>query len=169
MMGGTVEGMVDVNFDLLKTESYNLRNMMRSISSLMLWDGVDINEMSSDLNGVEKQNSLNNSIVLNNNGIDGGKNHNNVKTQTNTKNITKQELEEIKEKWSTILSRAPYVLKRERCETLDCLLDIYRDLDGMFKGAFGISQTTFEKYWKNDRFIDKYEMDFYFKNYAESI
>jgi hypothetical protein len=169
MMGSTVEGMVDVNFDLLKTEFYNFRNMMRSIGSLMFWDGVDIDIMVSDLNGVEKQNSSNESVVLNDNGIDGGKNNKKVKTQSNTEDKTKEELEEIKEKWSTILSRVPYVLVSEGCETLDCLLDTYRDLDGIFQGAFGISQTTFEKYWNNDGFIDKYEMDFYFKNYAELV
>jgi hypothetical protein len=83
--------------------------------------------------------------------------------------MTKEELEDIKEKWSTILSRVPYVLISEGCETLDCLLDTYRNLDGLFQGAFGISQTTFEKYWNNNNFIDKYEMDFYFKNYAELV
>jgi superfamily II DNA or RNA helicase len=169
MMGGTVEGMVDVNFDLLKTESYNLSNMMRSINSLMFWDCVDINEMSSDLNGVENQNLLNNSIILNNNGVDGGKNHKKVKINSNTEHMTKEESEDIKEKWSTLLSRVPYVLMSERCETLDCLLDTYRNLDGLFQGAFGISQTTFEKYWNNNNFIDKYEMDFYFKNYAKLV
>jgi hypothetical protein len=169
MMGSTVEGMVDVNFDLLKTESYKFSNMVRSIGSLMFWDGVNIDIMVSDLNGVEKQNSSNESVVLNDNGIDGGKNNKKVKTQSNTEDKTKEELEEIKEKWSTILSRVPYVLVSEGCETLDCLLDTYRDLDGIFQGAFGISQTTFEKYWNNDGFIDKYEMDFYFKNYVELV
>jgi hypothetical protein len=57
----------------------------------------------------------------------------------------------------------------ERCENLDCLLTIYKNLNGMFQGAFGISQTIFEKYWNNDDFIDKYEMNFYFKNYAELV
>jgi superfamily II DNA or RNA helicase len=169
MMGSTVKGMVDVNFDLLKSESYNFRNMIRSIGSLMFWDGVDINEMSSDLNGVEKQNLSNESVVLNDNGINGGKNNKKVKTQSNIEDKTKEELEEIKEKWSTILSRVPYVLVSEGCETLDCLLGTYRDLNGIFQGAFGISQTTFEKYWNNNGFIDKYEMDFYFKNYAEMV
>jgi superfamily II DNA or RNA helicase len=165
-MGSTVEGMVEVNFDLLKTEFYNFRNMMRSIGSLMSWDGIDMDVMISDLNGVEKQNSSNELVVLNNNGIDGGKNNKKTKTKSNNEDITIKELEEIQEKWLTILSRAPYVLKREGCETLDCLLDTYRDLDGVFQGAFGISQTTFEKYWNNSEFIDKYEMDFYFKNYV---
>jgi hypothetical protein len=63
----------------------------------------------------------------------------------------------------------PYVLRREGCETLDCLLETYRDLDGIFHSAFNVSQTTFEKYWNNSKFIDKYEMDFYFKNYAEQL
>ena len=168
-MGSSVENMVDVDFDLLKTESYKFGNMMRSIGSLMSWNDIDIDNMISDLNGVEKQNSLNESVILNNNGIDGGKNNKKASTKTKTENITKQELDVIKEKWVTILSRAPYVLKREGCETLDCLLDTYRDLDGVFQGAFGVSQTIFEKYWNNSEFIDKYEMNFYFKNYAESI
>jgi hypothetical protein len=132
----------------------------------MSWDGIDMDVMISDLNGVEKQNSSNELVVLNNNGIDGGKNNKKTKTKSNNEDITIKELEEIQEKWLTILSRAPYVLKREGCETLDCLLDTYRDLDGVFQGAFGISQTTFEKYWNNSEFIDKYEMDFYFKNYV---
>jgi hypothetical protein len=41
-MGSTVESMFDVNFDLLKSESYKFRNMIRSIGSLMFWDSVDI-------------------------------------------------------------------------------------------------------------------------------
>ena len=168
-MGSTVESMFDVDFDLLKTESYKFRNMIRSIGSLMFWDSVDIDVMDSDLNGVEKQNLSNESVVLNDNGINGGKNNKKVKTQSNIEDKTKEKLEEIKEKWSTILSRVPYVLVSEGCETLDCLLDTYRDLDGIFQGAFGISQTTFEKYWNNNGFIDKYEMDFYFKNYAEMV
>jgi superfamily II DNA or RNA helicase len=168
-MGSSVENMVDVDFDLLKTESYKFGNMMRSIGSLMSWNDIDIDDMISDLNGVEKQNSLNESVILNDNGIDGGKNNKKVKINSDTEHITKEELEDIKEKWSTILSRVPYVLMSEGCETLDCLLDTYRNLDGLFQGAFGISQTTFEKYWNNNNFIDKYEMDFYFKNYAELV
>jgi superfamily II DNA or RNA helicase len=168
-MGSSVENMVDVDFDLLKTESYKFGNMMRSIGSLMSWNNINIDDMISDLNGIEKQNSLNESVILNDNGIDGGKNNKKVKTKSNTEDMTKEELEDIKEKWSTILSRVPYVLISEGCETLDCLLDTYRNLDGLFQGAFGISQTTFEKYWNNNNFIDKYEMDFYFKNYAELV
>jgi hypothetical protein len=41
----------------------------------MFWDSVDIDVMDSDLNGVEKQNLSNESVVLNDNGIDGGKNN----------------------------------------------------------------------------------------------
>jgi superfamily II DNA or RNA helicase len=164
-MGGSVESMIEVNFDILKTESYKFINMMRSISSLMSWNGIDVDDMISDLNEVEKQNSSNESVVLNDNGIDGAKNNKTSKIE----NTTKKELEEVKEKWSTILSRVPYVLRREGCETLDCLLETYRDLDGIFHSAFNVSQTTFEKYWNNSKFIDKYEMDFYFKNYAEQL
>jgi superfamily II DNA or RNA helicase len=169
MIGGSVNEMIDVDFNTLKTESYNFGNMMRSIGYLMSWEGINLIDMSSDLNGVEKQNSPNESVVLNDNGIDGGKNNKNMKTNTQTKNITTQEFEDIKEKWGTIMSRVPYVLKSEGCETLNCLLDAYRDLEGMFQGAFGISQSTFEKYWNNFGFIDQYEMDFYFKNYAEKF
>jgi superfamily II DNA or RNA helicase len=169
MIGGAVNEMVDVNFDTLKTESYNFGNMMRSIGYLMSWDGIDLENMTSDLSNVEKKNSSKESLVLNNNGIDGGKNNKNINTNTEVKNITKQEFEDIKEKWATIMSRVPYVLKSEGCETLNGLLDTYRDLEGMFLGAFGISQSTFEKYWNNVGFIDQYEMDFYFKNYAEKF
>jgi superfamily II DNA or RNA helicase len=169
MMGSTVEGMIDVNFNQLKTESYKFGNMMRSINSLMFWDSIDVGVMVSDLNGVEKHNLSNKSIVLNDNGIEGGKNKKNLEIEPNKKDITKEELEEIKEKWATILLRVPYVLVSERCENLDCLLTIYKNLNGMFQGAFGISQTIFEKYWNNDDFIDKYEMNFYFKNYAELV
>jgi hypothetical protein len=168
-MGGSVESMIEVNFDILKTESYKFINMMRSISSLMSWNGIDVDDMISDLNEVEKQNSSNESVVLNDNGIDGAKNNKTSKIETKSENTTKKELEEVKEKWSTILSRVPYVLRREGCETLDCLLETYRDLDGIFHSAFNVSQTTFEKYWNNSKFIDKYEMDFYFKNYAEQL
>lgn len=168
-IGGSVESMTEVNFDALKTESYKFGNMMRSISSLMFWQVIDLDTMESDLDGIEKQNSDNRTVVLNDNGIGGGKNNKKVKSKTDSENILKQELEVIKEKWATILSRVPYVLKREGCETLDCLLDTYRDLNGIFHGAFGIPQTTFEKYWNNSKFIDKNEMDFYFKNYAEQF
>ena len=65
--------------------------------------------------------------------------------------------------------RVPYVLKSEGCETLNCLLNTYIDLEGMFQGAFGVSQSTFEKYWNNVDFIDQYEMDFYFKNYTDKF
>lgn len=168
-MGDSVKSMVEVNFDVLKTESYKFDNMMRSISSLMFWDGIDLEIMDSDLNGVEKQNSSNESMILNDNGIDGGKNNKNVKTKTKSENLTEQELEKIKEKWATIMSRVPLVLKSEGCETLNCLLDVFRDLKGMFQGAFDIPQPTFEKYWNNVDFIDQYEMDFYFKNYAHKF
>ena len=169
MIGGATNEMVDVNFDTLKTEFYNFGNMTRSIGYLMSWDGIDLGNMTSDLSNVEKKNSSKESLVLNNNGIDGGKNNKNINTNTEVKNITKQEFEDIKEKWATIMSRVPYVLKREGCETLDYLLETYRDLDGIFQGAFEISQTTFEKYWNDDRFLDKYEMDFYFKNYVDKF
>ena len=88
-MGSTVESMFDVDFDLLKTESYKFRNMIRSIGSLMFWDSVDIDVMDSDLNGVEKQNLSNESVVLNDNGINGGKNNKKVKTQSNIEDKTK--------------------------------------------------------------------------------
>ena len=166
MIGSCVTEMIDVDFDVLKTESYNFGNMMRSIGYLMSWDGIDFNIMTSDLSNVEKQNLSNESIVLNDNGIDGGKNNKNVKINTENKNISQKEFEDIKQKWATIMSRVPYVLQREGCETLNCLLETYRDSKGLFQGAFGISQSTFEKYWNNPDFIDQYEMDFYFKNYA---
>ena len=169
MIGGAVNEMVDVNFDNLKTESYNFGNMMRSIGYLMSWDGIDLEVMTSDLSNVEKQNSPNESVILNDNGIDGGKNNKNINNSTEAKNITKQEFEDIKEKWATIMLRVPYVLKSEGCETLNCLLNTYRDLEGMFQGAFGVSQSTFEKYWNNVDFIDQYEMDFYFKNYTDKF
>jgi superfamily II DNA or RNA helicase len=169
VMGDTVEGMVDVNFDSLKSDSYRLGNMIRSINSLMFWEGVDLNEIIIDLNGVEKQNLINERIILNDNGIDGGKNNKKVKNNSNDKDLLLQELQDIKDKWSTIISRVPYVLVSEKCETMDSLLNLYNDTDGLFYGAFGISQRIFEKYWNNSKFIDKYEMDFYFKNYAELI
>jgi superfamily II DNA or RNA helicase len=169
MMGSTVKGMVDVNFDFLKTESYNFRNMMRSIGSLMFWDGIDIDEISNDLNGVEKQTLPNERIILNDNGINGGKNNKVITDKENKNNITEKELKDIQDKWVTIMSRAPYVLHRAQCDTIDCLLEKYKDMEGRFEGAFKVSQKVFEKYWNNPNFIDKYEMDFYFKNYAESI
>jgi len=169
MIGGCVTDMVDVDFDNLKTESYNFNNLMRSIGYLMFWDGIDLEVMASDLNHVEKNNLSKESVMFNDNGLDGGKNNKNVKSSTETKNITDRDLEDIREKWSTIMSRVPYVLQSEGCETLSCLLDTYRDLKGMFEGAFGISQSTFEKYWNNSDFIDQYEMDFYFKNYSEKF
>jgi hypothetical protein len=169
MMGSTVEGMVDVNFDLLKTEFYNFRNMMRSIGSLMSWDGIDMDVMISDLNGVEKQTLPNERIILNDNGINGGKNNKVITDKENKNNITEKELKDIQDKWVTIMSRAPYVLHRAQCDTIDCLLEKYKDMEGRFEGAFKVSQKVFEKYWNNPNFIDKYEMDFYFKNYAESI
>jgi hypothetical protein len=168
-MGSTVEGMVDVNFDLLKTEFYNFRNMMRSIGSLMSWDGIDMDVMISDLNGVEKQTLPNERIILNDNGINGGKNNKVITDKENKNNITEKELKDIQDKWVTIMSRAPYVLHRAQCDTIDCLLEKYKDMEGRFEGAFKVSQKVFEKYWNNPNFIDKYEMDFYFKNYAESI
>jgi superfamily II DNA or RNA helicase len=169
MIGGAVNEMVDVNFDNLKTESYKFGNMMRSIGYLMSWDGIDLEVMTSDLSNVEKQNSPNESVILNDNGIDGGKNNKNINNSTKYKNITKQDFEDIKEKWATIMLRVPYVLKSEGCETLNCLLNTYRDLEGIFQGAFGVSQSTFEKYWNNVDFIDQYEMDFYFKNYTDKF
>jgi len=162
-MGNSVETMTEVNFDVLKTESYKFGNMLRSISYLMSWDGINIDDMISDLNGVEKQNSSNESVVLNDSGIDGGKNNKMVKSKTKSENITKQELEEIKDKWATILSQVPYVLFREKCETLESLLETYRNLDGMFESTFNIPQIIFEKYWNNSNFLDKYEMEFLFK------
>jgi superfamily II DNA or RNA helicase len=167
MIGGAVNEMIPVNFDSLKKESYSFGNMMRSINSLMFWENIDLDVMSNDLNSVEKQNSGNEKIDFNNNGIEGGKNTKNTKKK-NT-NESQKELEEIKSKWVTIMLRVPYVLSVEGCKTLDCLLDEYEDLDGMFEGAFGISQEVFVKYWNNPNFIDKYEMNFYFHNFAETI
>jgi len=169
MIGEAVNEMVDVNFDSLKKESYSFQNMMRSINSLMFWENIDLDDMSNDLNGVEKQNSGNEKIDFNDNGIKGGKNTKNTKKRNTNINESQKELEDIKDKWATIMSRVPYVLSVEGCETLDCLLDEYKDLDGMFEGAFGITQEVFVKYWNNSNFIDKYEMDFYFRNFAETI
>ena len=169
MIGGSVNEMVDVDFNTLKTESYNFGNMMRSIGYLVSWEGINLIDMSLDLNGVEKQNSPNESVVLNDNGIDGGKNNKEITDIKNKNNLTEKELKDIQDKWVTIMSRAPYVLHREQCDTIDCLLKKYKDMEGRFEGAFKVSQKVFEKYWNNPNFIDKYEMDFYFKNYAESI
>jgi len=169
MMGGTVENMVEVNFDSLKSESYRLGNMMKSINSLMFWDGIDIDEISNDLNGIEKQNLPNERIVFNDNGINGGKNNKVKRSCENKNNLTEKELKDIQDKWVSIMSRAPYVLHRAQCDTIDCLLQKYKNMEGRFEGAFNVSQKVFEKYWNNSNFIDKYEMDFYFKNYAKSI
>tara|TARA_R110000868_G_scaffold396833_1_gene669152 strand:+ start:53 stop:2335 length:2283 start_codon:yes stop_codon:yes gene_type:complete len=169
MIGEAVNEMVDVNFDSLKKESYSFENMMRSINSLMFWENIDLDEMSNDLNGVEKQNSGNVKIDFNDSGIKGGKNIKNTKKKNTNINKSQKELEDIKDKWATIMSRVPYVLSVEGCETLDCLLDEYEGLEGMFEGAFGIPQGVFVKYWNNPNFTDKYEMDFYFHNFAETI
>jgi hypothetical protein len=169
MIGGCVTEMVDVDFDSLKTESYNFNNLMRSIGYLMFWDGIDIDEISNDLNGIEKQNLPNERIVFNDNGINGGKNNKVKRSCENKNNLTEKELKDIQDKWVSIMSRAPYVLHRAQCDTIDCLLQKYKNMEGRFEGAFNVSQKVFEKYWNNSNFIDKYEMDFYFKNYAKSI
>ena len=106
---------------------------------------------------------------MNDNGLGGGKNSKRTQDKKNQENLTEKELKDIQDKWATIVSRVPYVLHKEKCETLSSLLDNFRDMNEMFKGAFGISQKVFEKYWNNSNFIDKSEMDFYFKNFAELI
>jgi superfamily II DNA or RNA helicase len=169
MISENVEGMCEVNFDVLKKESYRLGNMMKSINSLMYWGNIDLTEIKNDLNGIEKQNSENTFTTLNDNGLGGGKNSKRTQDKKNQENLTEKELKDIQDKWATIVSRVPYVLHKEKCETLSSLLDNFRDMNEMFKGAFGISQKVFEKYWNNSNFIDKSEMDFYFKNFAELI
>ena len=169
MIGESVEDMVDVNFETLKKESYVLNNMMRSINSLMFWDSVDLTQMSIDLDGVVKQNSVNEKINFNDNNINGGKNNRKEVNSIIEPVMSEKEFQDIKEKWVTIMSRVPYVLKVEGCKTLDDLLNEYRNFNGLFEGAFGIPQVIFEKYWGNSNFTDKYEMDFYFNNFVESI
>jgi superfamily II DNA or RNA helicase len=160
-----------VDFEILKKESYNSGNMMRSISGLIEWGGMDILEMSNDLNGVKSTNLLNGQIELNDNGIHGGKNSKiiNVSNKlTKDEKISLKEMEEIKQKFLTILSKVPYVLHREECYTFEELLEKWRNKI-YFEFGFGVKQNVFEKYWCNKNFIDKQEMDLYFKNFAESI
>ena len=158
-----------VDFETLKKDSYQFGNMMRSIKSLISWENVDLIEIGNDLNTVEKQNLVNHSTVLNDNGLFEGKNSKIIENKKVEENLTEKELEEVQDKLVTIISRAPYVLHQEECQTLSSLLIKFQNIDKMFEGAFGISQKIFEKYWNNSNFIDKYEMDFHLKNYSESI
>lgn len=173
MIGENVQNMSEVDFDILKKDSYRMCNMMRSITSLTSWDDINLEEIKKDFIGITEQTSKSEKITLNDNGIDGGKNskivRENNKVADSNNNLTEKELEDIKSKWVTIMSRVPQVLLSEDCKTMDELLTIYRDLNGIFEGAFIISQKVFEKYWNNPKFIDKHEMDFYFKNFVESF
>jgi len=166
LMSENIQGTSEVDFDMLKKDSYRFGNMMRSINNLMFWEGVNITEIGSDLEIIQKQNSSNILLKLNDNEIGGGKNSK-KEIQKNSTETSSSDLKEIQEKWATIMSRIPYVLFREKIGSVSSLLLKFKSSPELFKGAFGISQDIFEKYWNNTQFIDKFEMDFYFKNYAE--
>ena len=146
-----------------------------SLNGLLDYSGLDsISEMVGDLCGVHNKKGNNVEIDLNDNDISGGKNIKNHKTPEKNDKLTDKktdkELELVKEKFSTVLSRIPYVLYVEGCKTVGELLDMFSQLeDKYFESALGIPQNIFEKYWKNSNFIDKEEMEFYLKGCSQTF
>lgn len=175
LIGGSVSEFKEVDFNLLKSESYKLGKMISSLNGLLDYSGLDsLSEMVGDLCGVHNKKGNNIEVDLNDNDISGGKNIKNHKIPEKNNKLTDKkidkELELVKEKFSTVLSRIPYVLYVEGCKTVGELLDMFSQLeDKYFESALGIPQNIFEKYWKNSNFIDKEEMEFYLKGCSQTF
>lgn len=169
MISENVQGTQEVDFESLRKDFYHTDNMMRSLNTLISWNRVNLSEIKNDFDSIHKQTINTKKVLINDHGIGDGKNSFSSHNKKNEKNLSDKELKEIKEKIVTVLSRVPYVLYREKCENLSNLLELFRGQSENFFGAFGVSQEIFEKYWFNEDFIDRNEMDFYFKNFASSI
>jgi hypothetical protein len=108
-------------------------------------------------------------LKLNDNDMEGGKTSKLSPKQTHnsqTKNKLEKELEETKDKFATVLSRFPYVmfLEKDSIEKISVESILQTFTDEIFEGAFGMKKSLFSKVWKLDNFVDRDEVNFYFRN-----
>jgi hypothetical protein len=160
-----------IDFESLKIDSIRSRNLINSIKYHIQWGNIlAMNTLKTSISEVDVTIEYGDDYLkLNYNDLDGGKtskllhkeNHN-----SQTKNELEKELEEIKDKLATVLSRFPYVmfLEKDSLEkiSVESILRIFND--EVFEGAFGIKKSLFTKVWQLNDFIDQEEVNFYFRN-----
>ncbi len=160
-----------VNFESLKMDSIRTRNLVNSIKYHIQWGNIiAMNTLKNSISEVNVTIEYGDDYLkLNDNDMEGGKTSKLSPKQTHnsqTKNESEKELEETKDKFATVLSRFPYVmfLEKDSIEKISVESILQTFTDEIFEGAFGMKKPLFTKVWKLDNFVDRDEVNFYFRN-----
>jgi len=169
--GETTIKWLEIDFESLKKDSIRSRNLINSIKYHIQWGNIlAMKALKNSISEVDITIEYGDEYLkLNDNDMEGGKTSKLSSNQNNnnqTKNEIEKELEEIKDKLATVLSRFPYVmfLEKNSMEKISVESIIQTFTDEVFEGAFGMKKSLFSKVWKMNDFIDQDEVNFYFRN-----
>ena len=166
--GETKVNWVKVNFESLKMDSIRTRNLINSIKYHIDWNNQQaLNIIQSSTSDIDVTSDYGDTrLKLNSNDMEGGKTYSTISPNKKSEEKNEDEMKEIKAKFSTVLSRFPYVMFLEKGRlskiSVESVLELFDDK--IFEGAFGMNRQLFRKIWFQDRFIDRDELNYYFGN-----